>query len=370
MNFIQSAIGVNFPDTLPTPSIELLDPAPNFTADAFTWIQPTALQDAAALKTLTNQPNLLTNPPALPTEGLFTLAEWATPLVPGELVDRIADAVCDEANPANDGANALRNPIDNSCITEDALGNPRVDGNNSRNIGAVQVNEAPHLAVVGVVSGGVDLSWTKPKDLVGDFTGYVLFYRESGSTGAFTEVPISGPDTLTYQVTGLTNGTEYEFLIDSFVDGAPSVFYPSNVVTATPLGTIGTPSLTVTSTSCGSALLEWTQPDLGGHPFGGYTVTWSLEGSDSLAGAILIPDYDTLSTTIDGLDCNARYNFAVGASSVDGASGGQGTGSVLIPPPAPVPTLDQLGLLLLTLLTLGLGLAGMRRYRRNPFDVG
>jgi hypothetical protein len=261
----------------------------------------------------------------------------------------------------------LRNPIDNSCITEDALGNPRVDGNNSRNIGAVQVNEAPHLSVVGVVSSGVDLSWTKPKDLVGNFTGYVLFYRESGSTGAFTEVPISGPDTLTYQVTGLTNGTEYEFLIDSFVDGALGSFV-SNVVTATPLGTIGTPALTVTSTSCGSASLEWTQPDLGGHPFGGYIVSWSLEGSGVLAGAIVIPDYDTLSTTITGLNCNARYTFTVSVSSVDGASGGQGTGSALVPPPpapVPVPALDQFGLLLLTLLTLGVGVAGMRRYRRN-----
>ena len=52
INFKQSAVGVNFPDTLPSPSVELLDPGAGagFTADEYTWIQPTALQDAAALK--------------------------------------------------------------------------------------------------------------------------------------------------------------------------------------------------------------------------------------------------------------------------------------------------------------------------------
>jgi hypothetical protein len=249
INFIQSAIGVNFPDTLPTPSTRLLDLISYFTADAFTWIQPTALQDAAALKTRTNQPNLLTDPPALPTEGLFTLAEWATPLVPGELVDRIADAVCDDAIPANDGANALRNPIDNSCITEDALGNPRVDGNNSRNIGAVQVNEAPHLAVAGAGDGTVDLSWTKPRDLDG-LCGYRVTYREKGTTNDMT-IDILDPDTLSYQVTGLMNAIEYEFEVEGLVNCAttPALSgFPSNLVTATPITNVArvNPYLTIT----------------------------------------------------------------------------------------------------------------------------
>ena len=214
INFKQSAVGVNFPDTRSSPSIELLDPGKGagFTADEYTWIQPTAPQDADALKIVTNQPNLLTDAPGLPIEGFFTLAEWATPLDPGELIDIVPDAVCDDANPANDGANALRNPIDGSCITEDALGNPRVDANGRRNSGAVQLTLAPHLTVTDIGDQTVDLSWTKPQFSAPTtgITGYELRYRETGTT-TWTTVPVSGPDTLTQQVTGLTNGTEYEF---------------------------------------------------------------------------------------------------------------------------------------------------------------
>ena len=237
INLIQSAIGVTDPDQGPKQT-KLLDPGSaggaGFSADVYTWIQPTALQDADALKAVTFQPDLLTEPPGLLTLPAFSFnqATRATPLVSGELIDVVVDAVCDDNNPSNNGANALLHPINQTCITEDALGNPRVDGNNNRNSGAVQLSESPHLSVAAVGDGTVGLIWTKPIDLIGEFTGYVLFYRETG--GSFTEIPIDGPDTLTYQVTGLTNGTEYEFLVDSFVDGGLGE-YVSNIVTATPL---------------------------------------------------------------------------------------------------------------------------------------
>jgi hypothetical protein len=373
INFIQTAVGVDrpFDKGIDQTFTKLLDSFPvplasgvGYGADEYTWIEPTALQDADELKDVTAQPNLLTAAPALPkfpVSGL-TQPQRATPVIQGELIDIIPDAACGKIN-------QLTNPIDGSCITEDALGNPRVDGNDKRNVGAVQLNEAPHLSVVSVGDKTVTLGWTKPRDLDG-LCGYRVAYREKATGNNELSNSFLDPDQLSAQITAfLTNGIEYEFEVEGLVNCAttPSLSgFPSNLVTATPLGTIGTPALTVTSTSCGSALLQWTQPDLGGHPFAGYTVTWRLAGSGALAGAIVIPDYDTLSTTITGLNCDARYNFAVGASGVDGTSGGQGTGSVLVPPPpVPVPALDQFGLLLLTLLTLGVGVAGMRRYRRN-----
>ena len=86
---------------------------------------------------------------------------------------------CATQQPANDGANALRNPIDNSCITLDILGNPRVDSNGTRNSGAVQLTLAPHLTVTGTGDETVDLSWTKPQSPSGStITGYELRYRE------------------------------------------------------------------------------------------------------------------------------------------------------------------------------------------------
>ena len=84
-------------------------------------------------------PNVLTTFPGLtPTGAGIGWADYLTPLLgtqlkPGVLIDAVPDAVCPG------GANALRSPLDNSCITEDVLGKPRWDaGNGTRNIGAVQ----------------------------------------------------------------------------------------------------------------------------------------------------------------------------------------------------------------------------------------
>ena len=255
----------------------------------YTWVRPTVAQDANALKAVTNQPNLRTDPPAFSqacVPGFLAQAEWATPLDPGQLIDRVPDAVCDDNNPANDGANALRNPIDGSCITEDALGNPRVDANGTRNIGAVQLTLAPFLTVTDTGDGTVDLSWTKPQFSAPTtgITGYELHYREVGTSNWMTDT-VSGPDTLTQQVTGLTNGTEYEFEVRATY--APSGTGPwSNNVTGTPFGPIDPPVVTAVPGS-GEVQLFWTEPSAGGHPgpltyvvaygtTGGRSVSWLL----------------------------------------------------------------------------------------------
>jgi hypothetical protein len=170
----------------------------------------------------------------------------------------------------------------------------------------------------------------------------------------------NAPDNLTGQVSALVNGDTYWFLLRGVNASGGGPW--SNVVSGTPFGIIGTPTLTVTSTSCSATLLEWTQPELGGHTFAGYTVSWGLQGSGIATGTIIIPDYNTLSTTITGLDCNANYSFAVTASSVDGSAGGSGTGSVLAPSASPVPALGLLGSIPLTLVMLGIGMAGVRRF--------
>jgi len=107
-------------------------PAGNLTADLLSYVQPTPTLDPTALQTLFNQPGLLTGaiPYALTNGGLLygDLPEGAY-LVPGSPLRRaIADA---------NGANQLRNPIDNSVIHTDVFGNPRTYLG-TRDIGAVQ----------------------------------------------------------------------------------------------------------------------------------------------------------------------------------------------------------------------------------------
>ena len=369
INLQQSAVGVGFPD------IEgvLIREAGggDVTADDLTWLQPVISQGTVDLGLITDQPALLTAPPGLPNEvqGADYWPVAVTPLLgdaitPGVLIDAVPDA-------AGGGANELLNPIDGQPITVDALGNPRVDSNGTRNIGAVQLTLAPFAAVSATADGSVTLSWSHPTDPVsGAITGYQVCFGTGtapdpsslgtacedglGNPGSLQTIS-NAPDVLTGEVGGLTNGDTYWFLVRGLnaVGGGPW----SNAVTGTPYGEIGTPLLTVTSTNCGSALLEWTQPDLGGQTFVGYVVSWFKVGTETALETIVIPDYDTLSTVVTGLDCNARYQFSVTATTTNGATGEQGTGSVFVPPLPPVPALDQLGVWLLILLTLGFGLA-------------
>ena len=165
-----------------------------------------------------------------------------------------------------DGANPLLNPIDGSCITEDALGNPRVDANGKRNSGAVQLTLAPFLTVTDTGDGTVDLSWTKPQFSAPatGITGYELRYRPTG-VGSWEPSIIFRPMKIRWrgQVTGLTNGTEYEFEVRAtYAPGGEGPW--SNNVTGTPFGPIGTPVVTA-APGTAQVDLSWTEPSDGGH---------------------------------------------------------------------------------------------------------
>ena len=327
INFVQSAVEVAYPDIKGDPNytfVRLLEdnpriPASGFSADGATWIRPTAIQDADALKVVTGQPGLLTAQPAFRFPLPDSFAVWATPLVPGELIDRIENAACGQAN-------QLLNPIDNSCITVDALGNPRVDANGKRNIGAVQLTLAPHLTVTGTGDQTVDLSWTKPQFSAPTtgITGYQLRYRETGA-GSWTTVPISGPDTLAHQVTGLTNGTEYEFEVRATYSPSGEGPY-SNNVTATTLAPIGAPVVTATAGN-GQVDLSWTKPDDGGHVIQHYVIQWRPINKKFWTGGKAVFGFGNppaTQTTVTGLTNGIEYEFAVTAYAVDFTFGPQG----------------------------------------------
>ncbi len=133
-----------------------------FHSDALTWVQPTANQDAAALQAVL--PSVLTNPPGLISDVMASVLPYTsvltprlgTPSLPGLLLDAVANAQCG-------GANHLLSPVDGSCIATDVFGNPRIDaGNNTRNIGAVQNAQSPHLAVTSATTD-IGLGWNRPR---------------------------------------------------------------------------------------------------------------------------------------------------------------------------------------------------------------
>ena len=134
------------------------------------------------------------------------------------------------------------------------------------------------------------------------------------------------PDTLARQVTGLTNGTEYEFEVRAVY--SPSGEGPwSNTATGTPLGPIGAPVVTATPGNT-QVDLSWTKPSDGGRVIDSYIILWRPVGTTGLTGATATSGTDTnppaTQTTITGLTNGTEYEFFVTAKP-HGVVGPQGT---------------------------------------------
>ncbi len=279
-----------------------------FTADDDSWVSPVDDQSAQDVRDLFQNQSLLTEDPGL-SRDFLPYPQSITPLVgdaamPGVLIDVI------------DGGLSF----DGSEITLDVLGNDRVDGNGKRDIGAVQLNLAPHLAVASTRESAIDLIWNKPLDPVPPLTGYEICYGTgpdpglSGANDCPSPIPlidIPGPDTLTATVDNLTNGTPYWF----YVRGVNSFW--SNGVTDTPFGPIDTPDVTATPGDR-EVRLSWPEPAAGGHP--GpllYSVVYRPVGTDAwVSGPSLL---SALTSTIPGLKNGTPYEFGVYATATDGA---------------------------------------------------
>jgi hypothetical protein len=281
-----------------------------FQADAFTWIQPVAGQGDAALKTITGQPNLLTDAPGLSADLLALYPDTVNPLLgtsgaPGLLIDAIPDA-------APGGTNELKNPIDNSTITQDALGHPRVDGNGRRCIGALQLVLSPHVTVLGATNGMVTLNWTRPQDPAsGPITGYAILHKFLG--GAITtRVAVANATNTTQTVSNLVNGTAYEFTL--MATNAAGDGPPSNLVIGMPYGTVETPIVTAMPSN-GVVRLTWTTPATGGGFISGYNVVYRR----GQANAWEAGDYTTATqSVITGLQNRVTYEFGVLAVATGG----------------------------------------------------
>lgn len=319
--FQTTAIGANA--TFPNSGPVIFGDTTQFTSDNLTWVQQTANQPNAEIQAIL--PNALTTFPGLdPTGGGLSWVDFVTPMLgvaqaPGVLIDTVPDAVCPG------GANALLNPIDGSCITQDVLGKPRWDaGNGRRNIGAVQTVQSPHLTVDGskpITETTVPLTWNRPEDPdSGPVIGYNVYYSPAAG-GPQQVFYVPGAATLTATIPGLMPGTPYLFTVAGVNQYEPGP--RSNEVIATPVGDIGLPVVTATPGSH-EVHLSWTEPALNGHAGPpSYFVqfrkkgdpTW-LTGPGPITGRI---------TTIPELVNGTEYEFGVVATTPDQAASQQAT---------------------------------------------
>lgn len=336
-----TVIGGSFPNLAEIDTIVVTDGG-TFTNDNVSWVQPTSFQDASSLQALDPANTLLTAAPGIPSVR-SSLPTSVSPIVessgtPGVLLEIIADSFCG-------GVNQLLSPVDSSCLFEDVFGYPRYDvvqpgtgavyppGTGFRDAGAVQVghlfsdivNYSTHLEVTGVGDMTVTLHWNRPKDSVADpLTGYSLEYCVAG-TATCTTVIIFGANTLTTDVTGLTNATTYSFQVAPFTN--MGIAPASNEVRATPFGAIGTPVVTAVPGD-GSVDLTWTEPSGGGRTIDGYQVLFRPLGEPQWQLFEVVPAPGT-STTVDGLRSGTTYEFGVGARA--GNEGGENGNAVATP---------------------------------------
>lgn len=360
IGFSESVLHVQTLDPVFTPSstllLETMSPG-FFSADDMSFIQPLAWQDAAALRTITQQTALLTGPDSLPTtdDSLGGLAigypESVTPIVSGAatLVDKILDA-------GTGGTNELKDPR-GAVISTDILGNSRVDSG-LRSIGAVQNNVIPHLSVSGVAGDvfAVNLSWNEP--VSSGISGYDICYG-TGTPPDPTGLGSSCPATL---VEGFSNSPETtKGRVDNLPPGSSNWFLVRAVAGSTkePWSNVAT-RLT---------------PVLVNYPSTPITAGGSISIAPSIIGSLIDPVYQVSSGTlpaglmlnpstgvISGIVPASECGTAVGLLAVD-SRGVLATSTVIFKCAAsavPVPTLTGSWLLMSILLLVGVAWLGHR----------
>lgn len=145
--------------------------------------------------------------------------------------------------------------------------------------------------------GAVDLNWTG----VTGANGYIVTYGPQGNEQ--TALAASGPSSTT--VSGLTDGTEYFFLLKA--TNANGQGSNAGEPSATP---IGTPSIQTVAAGDGSVTLSWT----GAPGAAGYVVLYAN------GGPLTAQPASSTSATINNLTDGSQYSFIVEGTNANGTS--------------------------------------------------
>lgn len=197
------------------------------------------------------------------------------------------------------------------------------------NGGGPGVPQAPGAPTATATGEGAQLSWTAPSNNGGaDITGYRIRSASNGSSSYSTLVANTGSTATSYSVTGLTNGTPYQFRVSAInAEGTGYESGASNSVT--PQGTTTTNPPTDVSTACNS---------LPGNVSCTFINGGDLESSDSKyvdipSGSILtipfaIPSSTSASGTVfyfsftkqDNYSLNTWFSYSAGGNPINNTS--------------------------------------------------
>ncbi len=165
---------------------------------------------------------------------------------------------------------------------------------------------APVLQSPVASNAQVSLSWNPENGS----SGYKIFQSVASATYGTEVASVSG-SVYSYDVTGLTNGTTYYFVVKAINAGGDSA--ASNQVSATPMTVPGAPAGITAAAGNGQAMISITAPaDNGGSPITGYEVAL-MPGNILVTGA-------SSPITVTGLSNGVTYTFTVRASNSVGSS--------------------------------------------------
>ena len=175
-------------------------------------------------------------------------------------------------------------------------------------------------------NGAVELLWEPPVNDGGSaVTNYQYRYRESGGTwNSWTSTGISDPEFPDYTVTGLTNGTAYDFQLRA--QNEIGYGSPTSTLTETPQATKPDSPTSVsasTGSATGSVDLSWSAPtDDGGSPITDYTYAYGKWENGRWQWRVPYTSIGSTSTsyTVTGLDSGGTYRFRVRAVNSVGTS--------------------------------------------------
>ncbi|HEY5251561.1 MAG TPA: fibronectin type III domain-containing protein [Acidimicrobiales bacterium] len=178
-------------------------------------------------------------------------------------------------------------------------------------------------ATAGAESATVN--WTDPASDGGSpITGYDVYASTTNppSTSAPPAATVSGATATSANVTGLTDGTPYYFVVTAVnANGQSAASAP--VVSATPSTVPGAPTSPAASGGNASSTVTWTDPaSNGGSPITGYDVYASTTNPPSTTGppAATVSGATATSVNVTGLTNGDTYYFVVTAVNANGQS--------------------------------------------------
>jgi hypothetical protein len=171
----------------------------------------------------------------------------------------------------------------------------------------------------------VQVFWSKPTNNGGeDPTDYVVQYRTTSGPGEWQTFADGTSTTTSATVTGLTNGTSYDFQVAAVNSGGTSGY--STSISATPRTTPGAPQSPSGTPSGTQVALTWSAPASdGGSSITDYVVQYRTSTGPGEWQTFTDGVSTATSATVTGLTNGTSYDFQVAAKNGVGTGDYSGT---------------------------------------------